>query len=80
MSPAPLAEEAQSDPHLDQLQAVGKAFDALLLTLYRLTHRHNELKQHTEEVFKQVNTHRLFVLALQSRCTSPSPSQMTRKF
>lgn len=56
MSPAPLAEEAQSDPHLDQLQAVGKAFDALLLTLYRLTHRHNELKQHTEEVFKQVNT------------------------
>lgn len=56
MSPAPLAEEAQLDPHLDQLQAVGKAFDALLLTLYRLTHRHNELKQHTEEVFKQVNT------------------------
>lgn len=56
MSPAPLVEEAQPDPQLDQLQAVGKAFDALLLTLYRLTHRHNELKQHTEEVFKQVIT------------------------
>ncbi|KAJ5681497.1 uncharacterized protein N7477_001437 [Penicillium maclennaniae] len=54
MSPAPLVEEAHADPHLDQLQAVGKAFDALLLTLYRLTHRHNELKQHTEEVFKQL--------------------------
>jgi len=56
MSPAPLTDEAQLDPHLDQLQAVGKAFDALLLTLYRLTHRHNDLKQHTEEVFRQVNS------------------------
>lgn len=55
---SPMAEEIQSqpDPHLDQLQAVGKAFDALLLTLYRLTHRHNELKHHTEEIFKEVNT------------------------
>lgn len=57
MSPAPIAEETQEDLHVDQLQAVGKAFDALLLTLYRLTHRHNELKQHTEEVFKQVHIH-----------------------
>ncbi|KAJ5698222.1 hypothetical protein N7462_000227 [Penicillium macrosclerotiorum] len=53
MSPAPIAEEPQLDLHQDQLQAVGKAFDALLLTLYRLTHRHNELKQYTEEAFKQ---------------------------
>lgn len=56
MSPAPIADEAQPDLHLDQLQAVGKAFDALLLTIYRLTHRHDELKQHTEEIFKQVYT------------------------
>lgn len=49
--PAPIEE---SDPHLDQLQAVGKAFDALLLTLYRLTNRHNDLKHHAEDVFKQV--------------------------
>ena len=56
MSPAPVVEEVQPDPHLDQLQAVGKAFDALLLTLYRLTNRHNELKAHTEEIFKQVIT------------------------
>lgn len=56
MSPAPITDEPQPDLHLDQLQAVGKAFDALLLTLYRLTHRHNELKQHTEEIFKQVHT------------------------
>lgn len=53
MSPA-IAEDLQPDLHLEQLQAVGKAFDALLLTLYRLTHRHNELKQHSEDVFKQV--------------------------
>lgn len=63
MSPAPLADEAHADPQLDQLQAVGKAFDALLLTLYRLTHRHNELKQHTEEVFNQVNIHPVLILA-----------------
>ncbi|EPS30897.1 hypothetical protein PDE_05850 [Penicillium oxalicum 114-2] len=43
----------QPDLHEDQLQAVGKAFDALLLTLYRLTHRHNDLKQYTHEAFKQ---------------------------
>lgn len=49
--PAPIEE---SDPHQDQLQAVGKAFDALLLTLYRLTNRHNDLKHHAEDVFKQV--------------------------
>lgn len=55
MSPAPVADEPQPDLHPDQLQAVGKAFDALLLTLYRLTHRHNELKQHTEEIFRQVH-------------------------
>lgn len=59
MSPA-IAEDVQPDLHLEQLQAVGKAFDALLLTLYRLTHRHNELKQHSEDVFKQVNTHSFF--------------------
>lgn len=53
--PAPIAEEMQPDLHLDQLEAVGKAFDALLLTLYRLTNRHNELKNYTEDVFKQVN-------------------------
>ncbi|CAI7581712.1 unnamed protein product [Penicillium pancosmium] len=50
--PAPI-EDHPSDPHQDQLQAVGKAFDALLLTLYRLTNRHNDLKQHSEDVFKQ---------------------------
>lgn len=48
--PAPI----EDDPHQDRLQAVGKAFDALLLTLYRLTNRHNDLKHHTEDVFKQV--------------------------
>ncbi|KAJ6018125.1 hypothetical protein N7451_001504 [Penicillium sp. IBT 35674x] len=51
--PAPIAEEMQPDLHLNQLEAVGKAFDALLLTLYRLTNRHNELKQYTEDVLKQ---------------------------
>ena len=54
MSPAPITEEVQPDPPLEHLQAVGKAFDALLLTLYRLTHRQNELKQHSEDVLKQV--------------------------
>ncbi|KAJ5175533.1 uncharacterized protein N7482_001410 [Penicillium canariense] len=55
MSPSAIPEElqTQSDLHQDQLQAVGKAFDALLLTLYRLTHRHNDLKQYTEEASKQ---------------------------
>lgn len=48
--PAPI----EDDPHQDRLQAVGKALDALLLTLYRLTNRHNDLKHHTEHVFKQV--------------------------
>lgn len=69
MSPA-MTEELQSQPdtHLDQLQAVGKAFDALLLTLHRLTHRHNELKHHTEEIFKQVTTPSLTLPAL-----SPPP-------
>lgn len=59
MAPAPIPEEMQpdlqSDSQSDQLQAVGKAFDALLLTLYRLTNRHNDLKQHAEDVFHQVN-------------------------
>ena len=56
MSPAAIAEDPQMQPdlHHDQLQAVGKAFDALLLTLYRLTHRHNDLKQYTEVAFKEV--------------------------
>ncbi|OOQ87558.1 hypothetical protein PEBR_15574 [Penicillium brasilianum] len=55
MSPAAIPEELQPQPdlHQDQLEAVGKAFDALLLTLYRLTHRHNDLKQYTQEAFKQ---------------------------
>lgn len=61
MSPAAIAEDPQMqpDPHQDQLQAVGKAFDALLLTLYRLTHRHNDLKQYTEVAFKEVLSHLL---------------------
>ena len=53
--------EMQPDLHHDQLEAVGKAFDALLLTVYRLTHRQNELLQHMDNVFKQVNTHPSFV-------------------
>lgn len=52
MSPAVIA-EMQPDLHHDQLEAVGKAFDALLLTVYRLTHRQNELFQHMDNVFKQ---------------------------
>lgn len=56
MSPAAIA-EMQPDLHHDQLQAVGEAFDALLLTVYRLTHRQNELLQHTENVYKEVNTY-----------------------
>lgn len=56
MSPAVIA-EMQPDLHHDQLEVVGKAFDALLLTVYRLTHRQNELFQHMDNVFKQVNTH-----------------------
>ncbi|KAJ5895543.1 hypothetical protein N7495_007234 [Penicillium taxi] len=53
MSPAPITEDTQPDLHSDQLQAVGKAFDALLLTLYQLTNRHNELKHHAEDIFKE---------------------------
>lgn len=50
----PISEDANPDLHSDQLQAVGQAFDALLLTLYRLTNRHNQLKQYAEELFKEV--------------------------
>lgn len=66
MSPAAIPEELlpQPDLHQDQLQAVGKAFDALLLTLYRLTHRHNDLKQYTQEAFKQVLTPSHFIIFL----------------
>jgi hypothetical protein len=63
MSPAALA-EMQPDLQYDQLQAVGKAFDALLLTVYRLTHRQNELFQHMDNVFKEVNTHFFFFFFL----------------
>lgn len=56
MSPA-VVSEMQPDLHHDKLEAVGKAFDALLLTVYRLTHRQNELFQHMDKVFKEVNTH-----------------------
>jgi hypothetical protein len=61
MSPAALT-EMQPDLQYDQLQAVGKAFDALLLTVYRLTHRQNELFQHMDNVFKEVNTHFFLLL------------------
>jgi hypothetical protein len=53
MSPAAIA-EMQPDLQHNQLQAVGKAFDALLLTVYQLTHRQNELFQHMDTVFKEV--------------------------
>lgn len=56
MSPAVIT-NMQPDLHHDQLEAVGEAFDALLLTVYRLTHRQNELFQHMDNVFKQVNTY-----------------------
>lgn len=73
MSPAVIA-EMQPDLHHDQVEAVGKAFDALLLTVYRLTHRQNELFQHMDNVFKEVNTHpSLFPSA------SASWSRMTKK-
>ncbi|KAJ5431898.1 hypothetical protein N7445_008396 [Penicillium cf. griseofulvum] len=52
MSPAVIT-EMQPDLHHDQLEAVGKAFDALLLTVYQLTHRQNELLQHMDNVFKE---------------------------
>ncbi|KAG0153040.1 hypothetical protein PDIDSM_1999 [Penicillium digitatum] len=52
MSPA-VVSEMQPDLHHDKLEAVGKAFDALLLTVYRLTHRQNELFQHMDKVFKE---------------------------
>lgn len=75
MSPAPITEEVQLDLHLDQFQAVGKAFDALLLTLYRLTHRHNELKEHSESMFKEVYT-----VSPSIYPCHPPKSHMTRKF
>lgn len=74
MSPAMIA-EMQPDLHHDQLEAVGKAFDALLLTVYRLTHRQNELFQHMDNVFKQVNTHSFLPLPPASAYWS----RMTRK-
>ncbi|KAJ5096285.1 hypothetical protein NUU61_005641 [Penicillium alfredii] len=52
MSPAPLT-DMQPDLHQDQLQAVGKAFDALLLTVYRLTSRNHELTEHMDEVYRE---------------------------
>ncbi|KAJ5558098.1 hypothetical protein N7535_009585 [Penicillium sp. DV-2018c] len=52
MSPAVIS-EMQPDLHRDQLEAVGTALDALLLTVYRLTHRQNELFQHLDDVYKQ---------------------------
>ncbi|CAI7638834.1 unnamed protein product [Penicillium glandicola] len=52
MSPAVIT-EMQPDLHHDQLEAVGTAFDALLLTVYQLTHRQNELLQHMDNVFKE---------------------------
>lgn len=73
MSPAVIA-EMQPDLHHDQLEAVGEAFDALLLTVYRLTHRQNELFQHMDNVFKQVNTHPHFPSP-----ASASWSRMTKK-
>ena len=77
--------QMQPDLHEDQLQAVGKAFDALLLTLYRLTHRHNDLKQYTHEAFKQVL---IPLLPPADRCEhsllpgtfAPPMSQMMREF
>jgi hypothetical protein len=60
MSPAAIA-EMQPDLHNDQLEAVGKAFDALLLTVFRLTHRQNELFQHMDTVFKEVRTFFVFL-------------------
>ena len=67
MSPAALA-EMQPDLQHDQLQAVGKAFDALLLTVYRLTHRQNELLQHMDNVFKEVNTPFFSLILLRLLC------------
>lgn len=86
MSPAAIPEELQPQPqpdlHQDQLQAVGKAFDALLLTLFRLTHRHNDLKQYTEEAFKQVLAPFLSAVLQYPSARLPSipMSQMTREF
>ncbi|KAJ5180807.1 hypothetical protein N7492_004017 [Penicillium capsulatum] len=54
--PSASAVNMQSDQQTEQLQVVGNAFDALLLTVYRLTHRHNELKQHTWDVFTQLTS------------------------
>ncbi|KAJ5121157.1 uncharacterized protein N7515_009118 [Penicillium bovifimosum] len=52
MSPAVIS-EMQPDLHREQLEAVGTALDALLLTVYRLTHRHHELFQHMDDVYKE---------------------------
>ncbi|KAJ5979957.1 hypothetical protein N7481_007255 [Penicillium waksmanii] len=75
--PAPI-EDHPFDPRQDQLQAVGKAFDALLLTLYRLTNRHNDLKQHSEDVFKQVITPFFFVFVTPFPFTTLPQSHMMR--
>lgn len=85
MSPAAIAEDPQMQPdlHHDQLQAVGKAFDALLLTLYRLTHRHNDLKQYTEVAFKEVLSRLMccfFRSIPESFPFTASLSQMMREF
>lgn len=73
MSPAAIT-EMQPDLHNDQLDAVGQAFDALLLTVYRLTHRQNELFQHMDNFFKEVRMHPTpsFAIASGSRMTTKS--------
>lgn len=55
-----MAEEMQHDLHHDQLQAVGKALDALLLTVHQLTCRHNEMIQAMDQAVQEVNTHSFF--------------------
>lgn len=77
MSPAAIA-EMQPDLHNEQLDAVGKAFDALLLTVFRLTHRQNELFQHMDNVFKEVRT-TPFSLSLPPRVAFASGSRMMMK-
>ncbi|KAJ5605102.1 hypothetical protein N7510_010256 [Penicillium lagena] len=54
MSPAPIAPEMQQDLHHDQLQAVGKAFDALLLTVYQLSCRTNELRERSSDIHHEL--------------------------
>lgn len=46
----------QPDLHNDQLVAVNRAFDSLLLTVYQLTHRQNEICQYMDEVFEKVRS------------------------